>query len=120
MTTQIAYKGPWAAAAVEIILDDDMTDDPVATAEIVTPVGRLMLMAEVSFDDRVLVLAGLHMHGEDVGPNRFGAVNLRRLADAVMERLDCDEIVVAGAIRRTGANPGRLPREIRFKRRLRA
>jgi hypothetical protein len=29
----------WTGADIEIILDDDLTDDPVVTARILTPVG---------------------------------------------------------------------------------
>ncbi|HUI19348.1 MAG TPA: hypothetical protein VL244_16900 [Alphaproteobacteria bacterium] len=110
----------WKAADVGIVVDDDLSDDPVVTANITTPAGRLSVMAAVSFEGRTLVLAGLHMHGDDIGLGEFGMANLRRLADAVMEVLECDEIVVEGATRTSGANPGRFPKRLRFKRRLRS
>ena len=110
----------WKAADVRIVVDDDLSDDPVVTATITTPAGRLRVMAAVSLEGRTLVLAGLHMHGDHIGPRGFGMVNLRRLADAVMEVLACDEIVVEGATRTSGANPGRVPERLRFKRRLRS
>lgn len=110
----------WTAADIEIVIDDDLTEDPVLTAEIDTPAGRLKAMAAVTIEDGVLILDGLHMHGEDIGPGEFGMVSLRRLADAVLEALECHEIVVKGAVRRSGANPGRVPPALRFQRRLRA
>jgi hypothetical protein len=65
--------------------------------------------------DRTLILRGLHLEGK--GPAQFGPGNLRKLADAVMEELGCDEIVMEGATRTTGANPGN--RKIyRFQRRV--
>lgn len=110
----------WRAGDIVIEVDDRLTDDPIVTATIATPVGHLRMMAEVQFDEATLRLTGLHLHGEDVGPREFGSGNLRRLADAVMEVLECDEIVREGAVRQSGANPGRAPRTLRFKRRLRA
>jgi len=109
----------WAAANIEIVLDEDLTDDPVLTAEIATPAGRLKAMADVSLDNRTLHLIGLHLHGDDFGPNEFGSANLRRLADAVMEKLNCHAIIVEGATRTSGANPGAAPKRLCFRRRLR-
>jgi len=109
----------WTAADIEMVLDEDLTDDPVLTAEIATPAGRLKAMADVSLDNRTLHLIGLHMHGDDFGPSAFGAANFRRLANAVVEKLNCHEIVVEGATRTSGANPGVVPKQLRFRRRLR-
>lgn len=106
----------WRGADIEIIVDDDGTDDPVVTAAIETPAGALMAMAGVRRVGRSLELEGFHMHGASVGPNALGAANLKRLAQAVMEKIDVDEIVVRGATRTSGANPGRRPREWRFTR----
>jgi hypothetical protein len=74
-------------------------------------------MAEPDQDGRVLLLRGLHMHAESAGANVVGAANLRVLADMIMERMDYDELIVEGAIRTSGANPGHRPRQLRFTRR---
>lgn len=108
----------WTAADIEIILDDDLTDDPVVTAHILTPAGELLLMAEVERDDRGLLLRGLHMHGVTLGPNELGWPRLRQLADAVMEGMDVDAIVIEGAVRTSGARRGHVPRTLRFTRRV--
>lgn len=109
----------WGAARIAIVLVADDTDDPVVTAEIVTPAGTLRAMAEPEWVDRLLILHGYHMHGENVGPNEFGWRQLRWLADAVMEILDVDEIRIEGEVRTSGANPGHRPRPLRFARKIR-
>jgi hypothetical protein len=106
----------WTVADVEIVLDDDLTDDPVVTAHILTPAGELLVMAEVATYNRELVLRGLHMHGVTLGPNELGWPRLRQLARAIMERVDIDAIVLEGAVRTSGARRGRVPRTLRFTR----
>jgi hypothetical protein len=106
----------WSGGDIDIVLDQFGTDDPVVTATIVTPAGDLAVMAEPITQGRRLVLDGLHMHGVNLRPGQLGWLRLRWLAQAVMERLDLDEIVVRGAVRTSGANPGRRPGERRFKR----
>lgn len=116
--THLAYKSAvhWSGDDIEIEADDLGTDDPVVTARITTPAGILDVMAEPSQKGRCLVLERLHMHGVDIGPRQFGLANLRALAQAVMERMDLDEIVIRGAVRTSGANPRRRPGERRFTR----
>lgn len=106
----------WAPTdvAFEIVAED--TDHPVATIEIATPAGLILLMAEVSDEGRTLRLMGAHVQS-DIGPNEIGFQNLKLLADVAMERMDYDEIIVEGAVRTTGTRPGRRPSAIRFRRR---
>lgn len=73
-------------------------------------------MAEPEELGRTLVLRRFHMQAQ-AGANSLGPGNLRLLADLVMERMDYDELVVEGAFRTTGANPGHRPRPRRFARR---
>ena len=110
------HRPVWTVADIEIVLDDDLTDDPVVTGHIVTPAGELLVMAEVEVLHRELVLRGLHIHGVTLGPNELGWPRLRQLAHAVMERLDVDAIVIEGAVRTSGAHRGRVPRTLRFTR----
>jgi hypothetical protein len=112
----VHHRRVWTAADIEIILDDDLTDDPVVTAHILTPAGELLVMAEVEVRNRELVLRGLHMHGVTLGPNEVGWPRLRQLAHAVMERVDVDAIVIEGAVRTSGARRGHVPRVLRFTR----
>jgi hypothetical protein len=72
-------------------------------------------MAELEEHGRTLRLIGLHIQG--AAANAIGVANLRVLADAVMEKMDYDAIEIEGAIRTTGAGPGRRPGCLRFTRR---
>jgi hypothetical protein len=58
------------------------------------------------------------LHVQDLEPNALGMGNLMVIARMVMERMDLDGLVIAGAVRSTGANPGHRPRDIRFSRRV--
>jgi hypothetical protein len=107
----------WGPQDIEVVLLDDLTDGDVATAEVVTPAGRLSVMAEVVVQGQTSVLRDLHMHGADVGSNAFGAERLPATVWAVMQYLESyDVIVVEGAARTTGASPGRRPGRLRFAR----
>lgn len=103
---------------IEITIDDDGTEDSVVTAHIETPYGEISVMADVEISDRSIRLEGLHIGGG--GANSFGSASLRDLVRSIMEQLDVDEIIVEGAVRTTGANPGRRPRPLRFTRAVRA
>ena len=95
-----------------------MTDDPVVTLRIVTPVGPLIFMAEPVMFGTTMILKGLH--AQDATPNAVGPGNLMVIAQSVMEGMDLDGLVIKGALRSTGANPGHRPRDIRFTRRIRS
>jgi hypothetical protein len=103
---------------IDIIADD--REGAIATARIATSVGTIMAMAEVMLEERCLTLCGLHVHCEDVGMNELGVSGLRRMVADVMEDLDVDEIVIEGAVRVSGAGPGRTPRRLRFTEKIHA
>lgn len=94
---------------------DDISQGDVVTIRIGTPVGIVWLMGEIAIQGRLLLVRGLHMHSEG-GPNAVGIGNLRLMARLVLERLDCDEARIEGALRTTGANPDHRPRTIRIAR----
>ena len=96
-------------------ISDDASQGDVVTIRIGTPVGVVWLMGEISIQGRLLIVSGLHMHSEG-GPNAVGIRNLRLMARLVLERLDCDEARIEGAVRTTGANPNHRPRPIRIAR----
>ena len=56
---------------------------------------------------------------QGASPNAIGVANLYVLAQALMGKFDYDEIIVEGAVRTTGAHPGRRSRARRFFRRVR-
>jgi hypothetical protein len=67
---------------------------------------------------RSLILSGVHIQGDDVKANELGVAGLRRMTQEAMEELGVDEIIIVGAVRTTGANPGRAPRPLRFTRKI--
>jgi hypothetical protein len=107
----------WSRTDVSFDIIADDTDDPVVTIRVATPAGELQIMAEVleANDGKTLKLQGVHVHS-DAGPNAFGLSALRLIASIVMERMDYGEVIVEGAVRTTGAGPGRRPRALRFSR----
>src|SRR5262245_8968318 len=107
----------WAAGDVTFELDLEGSSHPVVLVKIGTPLGEIQLMAEPFEQGRVLRLLRTHVQS-DAGSNAFGIASLRRIAEIAMERMDYDEIIVEGALRTTGANPGRAPQvPFRFRRR---
>lgn len=108
----------WTAADIEIVFDDFGTDDPVVTAEVTTPAGRLQVMATVTRIGRTLEFDGLHIHGENLALGVVGGGRLLQVLRALLEKLDVDEIIVRGAVRTTGARPGHQPRIIRVARKI--
>ncbi len=111
------HKSLWDVADISFEIVDDMSDDPVVTLRIATPVGSLTFMAEPVMQGTTLHLT--RTHAQAAAPNTIGAGNLLVIAQAVMEGMDLDGLVVEGALRTTGANPGHRPRALRFTRRVR-
>lgn len=107
----------WPAEDLSFEIINDMTSDPVVTVLVSTPDGTLKFMTEPETRGSTLVLHGTHAQG--AGANAAGAANLLVLAQALMERMGFDGLLVEGAIRTTGANPGRRPRVLRFARHVR-
>jgi hypothetical protein len=111
----------WRATDISVGLDEAASEGAIATVLIRTPAGTLRVMATVRHEGRRVTLLGVHIQGEDVAVGRFGWVNLRRAGQALLEWFgNHDELVVEGAVRTSGASPGRHPRVIRFTRGLRA
>ena len=103
------------------LLEDD-SDGSIVTVDFETATGRLLVMAEVRVVGRTAYASGLHIQSNDRGKNAFGWVQLRTLAWAALDWLgdNYDELIIEGAVRTSGANPGRRPGDLRFTRRLRA
>jgi hypothetical protein len=108
----------WTEADIAVVIDDELSAGSVVTARIRTPEGELVLIADTERFDRELVLAGLHIQGENLRPNQLGWARLRQIARAVAEKADVDTILVKGATRTSGAVRGRIPGPIRFTRSL--
>ena len=93
----------WADVSFEIL--DDMTDDPVVTLLVQTPIGYLTFTAEPVEEDNTLIAQRTHV--QDGSANLIGTANLMVIAQALMEGMGYNGLVVTGALRTTGANPGR-------------
>lgn len=108
----------WSIEDISFEIVDDMTDSPVVTLLVTTPIGELAFVAEpVTEDDgKTLRLRGTHVQGAHRGA--VGVSNLSLIAQAVMGGMAFDELVVEGAVRTSGARPGHRPRDFRFSRRL--
>ena len=72
--------------------------------------------------DATIIARGVHIHGEDgVDTNSLGYATLRKIAQGVLDLEEfryVEAIVIEGAERSTGANPGRTPKPMRFRRAL--
>lgn len=102
----------WTPEQITFEVIAEMTHHPVVTLEVQTPIGPLWFMGEPVLVGRVMTARMVHAQGAT--PRSVGWVNLRAVADAVMVRMDLDGLVIEGAVRTTGACPGRRPRPLRF------
>lgn len=104
----------WTKTDIAIELHDDGTEDTIVTVEVWTPAGVMYILAEVSEKAGELTLKGAHFSG--LGPNQLGLGNLKVIAAVALDYGGYDAIVIEGATRTTGANPGHTPRRLRFPR----
>ena len=104
-------------ADVSFVILTDLTDDPVIASRVKNPVGDLEFMAEPVLQGNVLVLLKAHVQGGK--PGLIGHTNLGVIAQALLEGMGFDELIVEGALRTTGAKPGRAPRPVRYQRKIR-
>ena len=107
----------WSAEDISFEIVSDMSDDPVVTLLVHTPAGRLRFIGEPVERDGILIARSTHV--QDATANAIGSANLMVIAQALMEGMDYDGLIVEGALRTTGANPGRRPRPLRFTRLIR-
>ncbi len=105
----------WEVSDISFELVADLTDDPVVTLFVNTPGGRFAVLGEAFEQGSLLVVRAAHIQGG--GPNTVGAGKLMVVAQALMERMDYDGLEIEGAVRTSGANPGRRPGSVRFARR---
>lgn len=99
---------------IEIILDADISEDPCLLFDVVTPDGVLQLLGDVEMGSNHLVVRDLHIGGD--AQVQWGWSKLRKLGRVIAEKLNVDYIEVHGAVRTTGANPGRRPSVVRLSR----
>jgi hypothetical protein len=76
-------------------------------------VRNIEIMANAELAGRVLILRQCHVQG--AGPNGLGIAALRQLANWAKAYLDVDELRIEGAVRTSGAGPGRRPAPTMFR-----
>lgn len=99
---------------IELILDAETSEDPCLLVDVVTPDGILQLLGDVEIADDHFVVHNLHIGGD--AQVQWGWSKLRKLGRLIAEKLDVEYIEVHGAVRTTGANPGRRPGIVRLSR----
>lgn len=90
-------------------------DEAAVEAIVGTPEAELRIITNVRLDGNTLILYDFHIDGP--GPNTLGTALLRQIACRVMELEDVQYLEIHGFRRTTGANPGRIPRTLKFRRR---
>lgn len=81
---------PWTLDDITgVELDAELSEGDVLTVCVNTPAGEIWIIGEIEIDGRLLVAKGVHMHGD--GANSVGIANLRIIAAAILDRIDCDE-----------------------------
>ncbi len=106
----------WTQGEIHIDIDDEACEGPITTIRVEARGAVLLVMGEIVEDGNRLVVVRAHVMSIGVSPNDIGLANLRQVARVVMEQGGYDEIVIEGAFRTTGAQPGRRPGPIRFAR----
>ena len=113
----MAYKNSrWRAEDIGFDLEDDMSEGGIATLRITTPVGQLKIMGVPSEQGKLLVLRGVHISSEGIGPGDVGLSNLNVVANRVMKGMGYDGLYIEGEVRTTGARKGIRPRPFRYTR----
>jgi hypothetical protein len=75
----------WSVEDISFEIVNDMTDDPVVTLSVTTPIGVLTFAAEPVAAGNTLILQRTHV--QDGQPNTVGVGNLKVVAQALMERM---------------------------------
>lgn len=75
--------------------------------------GDITAIARMHKEGDQLILSGLHVDGP--GPGGSSIEELMNIGRTLGRQEGAKEVVVYGARRTTGANPGRVPRPVRIK-----
>ena len=95
------------------ILDFEIEPGDVVFVRLAKGPAEIEAMFYAHLIGRVAALSRLDIQG--AGPNTIGWARLRDLAQSVMELLDVDELRIEGAVRASGAGPGRRPAPLVFR-----
>ena len=114
----VAYNLPvrWRADDLRIVLLDEVSEGDIVASEDTVGNATLRIMGEIRRAGQNLAVEGVHISSSGLDPNELGFAKLRRISQAIMELGNCDEILVEGAVRTTGAHPGHRRGVLRFTR----
>ena len=93
-------------------LDFDFGGDDTVLVTLVDGNHRVEVIADIELNGRRAVLRGLYILG--AGRNTLGPAALLGLIRWAKEYLDVDELRIEGAVRTSGAGPGRIPAVLVF------
>ncbi|MBJ7417493.1 MAG: hypothetical protein JHC88_18915 [Niveispirillum sp.] len=91
---------------------DHLSEHPVWVITARMQAGTLRLLGLIELKGRTLHVRDVHVEG--LTPGALGRAGLNALGYALMEVADVDELIVQGAVRTTGARPGRRPAPFRL------
>jgi RHS repeat-associated protein len=77
------------------------------------PRGEIRVLTEMVKEGDALVLRGMHMQGPGAGT--VGLRELREFARQLGKEQGVNRVIIEGATRTTGANPGHVPRKVEIK-----
>jgi hypothetical protein len=106
------YMGKPSQIVVDIEEVDSSGQPPVAIMRIVTPAGTADRLAAVWFRGGTPHVRDAHVGG--LRPGACGHAGLNAIGRKLLEVADVEQIIIQGAARTTGCNPGWLPSLIRF------
>lgn len=90
------------------------TDGSAVHMYVDTHAGQLEVMTAQSMQGSTLLLEGFHIEGPGAG-SISSTMELRSNLRAYGRLNNAEEVVLKGAVRTTGANPGRIPRTLRIR-----
>jgi hypothetical protein len=96
-------------------LVEEMCVEELVTLRVTTAMGPVLFIGNVLEWRTRLVVERVHVQG--LKANILGAHRLMVMAQQAMEWLDVDEIVLQGGLRTSGAQEGRFPAKLNFRRR---
>jgi RHS repeat-associated protein len=105
----VAQKAAQASTSIRVVQESG----GVTEYAVDTPAGKISIMADVSKTGDTLTLDNFDIDGP--GRNSLGAVGLRVLAQQLGRQEGVSQVVIRGAPRTTGPNPGSVSRPITIK-----
>lgn len=97
---------------IDIFVDADESEDPSLIMKVTTPYGDIDLLGEFEVYDDHVIVRRLHIQGS--GKGSMGVSKIREIGRVLVEKLNVEYIEIHGAVRTSGAGPGRRPGKIRL------